>query len=699
MSMRTHAAPPIPLLFLLLLLPLSLLLLFLTPPTSAQPSPTDVSSVSILSVSGCTDVGPRTTNCTAPSRITLTVSGLPSGYPAAGAPNVLLLGDGVDVLLSTFYVSNTTLECNVRLQGYLAGLFTVPLSLVLWDYRTSTFSAAFQGVELAYLAPPVITGVGGCEGSGTATLRCEPALDVLQVYGTGLLTLSAISYQIVIGGSYSFSFSPGTGLQPVSDTLALLPLNSTYDTVVELEHYGGAEVPFFLTLGSWSYLTSMWQTVETTPFNLSFIPLPPPQVSSAVGTGGGCMPGVDGDNRTVTYNCFAQVSFLRILGHYMYGVNVSIGAADIGYFPCRGSASPSPTDDTWRLPLIPGITPGRLLDVVLSNPQGSVTIPQTIAYTAQVSLTSIDPCQNPGWNSAGIVQCTPGSLINLRGQNFIRDVNTVVSLRSRSTMGQPQQVNCTAPAFQTSNLITCTLPVLSDVLAAVFYGQNVDVQLYFPTSGNYSSILPPTMVYGYPDQPVISSIRSSGCASFDQTSSVTGLVVLRVSLCQPEAVLTLLGVNFNLSQYSVNTLTNTFFNCQTLPGWNATYATCQFRYWDEDTFPLTVGVYIPFTMNMLSPRWSTSNGFQVSFTTDGAPSPVFPHPASMSGSAVDVKAVLAGVLSAVGFVAMVAVAVLMWRRMRAVKTPSPRSSDRRDGDDGRLRMGQASDRYQGDVEL
>ena len=207
-------------------------------------------------------------------------------------------------------------------------------------------------------------------------------------------------------------------------------------------------------------------------------------------------------------------------------------------------------------------------------------------------------CSVAGWYSAGIKQCPPGGLINLRGQNFVRDVQTRVVITAPSGAS----VNCSSPTFQTPNLLQCTLPTLTGELVAQFYAQNVAVQMLFPSSGSSTNSLGGQLLMAYPDQALISSI--TGCTSTGMGSALLGPVLL-ASGCRSQAVLTIQGRNLNGSAYRLGSVGLTAMDCTLLPGATSTAAQCQLPYFDADSY-FVVGQVYAYALLTTAPIWRTS---------------------------------------------------------------------------------------------
>ena len=248
----------------------------------------------------------------------------------------------------------------------------------------------------------MLTAISGCSGSGAGTYACEPATDVLYFTGTGLLTLNAISYTLYLGAGNPAQLQAGTGIVATSDTSAQLFLNHSYGVVLEEAQYNATVHQLYVEMGSWSYVLSAWQYVTSNAFNVSFIPLPPPVLLGIAQGYGGCAPSTTPLGSAVWVGCFPLLSWVDLAGHYMYNGSLSIGAPNVGYFPCTVRTVQDATLTSWWLPLVVGLPSGELLDLVFTSPYGSSTLHQVVAYTNASILGSIDPCVNPG-------QCTSAS--------------------------------------------------------------------------------------------------------------------------------------------------------------------------------------------------------------------------------------------------------------------------------------------------
>ena len=161
------------------------------------------------------------------------------------------------------------------------------------------------------------------------------------------------------------------------------------------------------------------------------------------------------------------------------------------------------------------ISPGQVLDVVVSNMAGNVTLPHLFSMTTMPTLAVISKC--PGYDTGGLTNggsyCYTGSTITVLGSNFRVSANYTLVLCSTSQMWMRQtsgiNITCVGLIVRDNNTLTCTLPELDEQVGVWFYDQYMTVLLLSGDSSPDAVNSLSTSVYQWPDAPSVSTI--SGC--------------------------------------------------------------------------------------------------------------------------------------------------------------------------------------------
>ena len=508
----------------------------------------------VTSDGSCTDTFPTVSLCTLPATLTVSVSGIPAN---ASLPYAYLILDNpaaqVDAYVQVLLLPNTTSLYTVRflLSGYNPAFFGVPLDLFLYDLSAGVRSQRLKGgLSLPPRPPPTLSAIGGCEGSGAATLLCAPDHDVLYFSGTGLSLFLELSLVVLtLGGRVSTLGSSGAVLS-ASDTLLALKLNSSYSWVVQPEDYNGALLSVGFRLTSYSLITGAQQayTLDGGLF-VSFAPVPPPIVTSVQagfltgGSGGaGCSPSNASTPASPSFvGCVAGTNSILLSGHYLWQLNMSLTAPGKGMWLFENYGVGDAAQYQYAfLPLIPEDEPGLAWDLTVVTPTGQLTLPGLITYSTAPYLSSLVSCTNfsPVDTNPFYTSCTAGRTLTLLGSNFPKDPALAVVLSSSpgptALNPPPVNVSCLSPAWVDSRTLTCVIPALDAVVGPRFWGVTNAVRALFPSTGQASTALS-AIIVAYPDSPIVTSI--SGCAASSSALSVTG--------CKGGDVLTLRG--FNLS--------------------------------------------------------------------------------------------------------------------------------------------------------
>ena len=275
---------------LLLLLPALLLLLDSSTVAHAQQSPQSFSDVRITSISGCTDVGAVTVNCSVATTTLLIRTA--AGFPAAtdwlrSPPYITARLNGYSYFTTTATwlnpsdPTNSSVYVNVTAGGYYPHITGQLVSVWLVQFATYWLSAppgtpSFDGFSYAFDQPPTLTSVSGCDGGGQSTLNCLPDYSILTLTGSGLLWLSTGSTILLNLGSGSASLD---SISVRNDSYATLPLVDVYSTILSPQHYGGALLSFNLTSVAYGRTGGREYSYTTNSLQISFAPLPPPNIT------------------------------------------------------------------------------------------------------------------------------------------------------------------------------------------------------------------------------------------------------------------------------------------------------------------------------------------------------------------------------------------------------------------------------------
>ena len=172
------------------LLPLLLLLATSAAVVGAQ------SAVPVISsVSGCTNVGSVTYNCTFTSTV-ITVSG--SNFPT-GRSQQAYVQVGTDYTCNIALLTSTNITCTIFTEDPFAwpGPQLLNVSAV-FPGSAQVSSAPFLGLSMQYPTLPVLQTITGCDdrnnSNGQFTQSCDPSFAVLTITGVGFNTIETARY-------------------------------------------------------------------------------------------------------------------------------------------------------------------------------------------------------------------------------------------------------------------------------------------------------------------------------------------------------------------------------------------------------------------------------------------------------------------------------------------------------------------------
>ena len=676
------------------MLPLAFLGILLISSVSFTSAQWDLSQLSITSVTSdgsCQDVFPAALNCSLPALLTFQVSGVPVNAQPSAVPVLIFDGSDAETYADATFNSSSpsTLTATVRLGGYSLGLMGRLLSVYLWDYRTGNRSQIAQLVSFAVKPIPVLTSISGCQGSGSSTYNCVPDSDVLIFQGSGLSIFSELySYQLSIGNTSGIIYW-NSGLQVISDTQMLLPLNTSYSFVLQPSSFSGLVQALAFNLQWWSRKSGQNYNYFTNSLEISFAPLPSPLVTAITSSGTPCAqtPGA-----SIFTACIPQQSYLVFTGHYLYSANITLSIQGRGAYMCtappRGTTSTTTTTYCF-LPLITEDVDRLAWNVEISTASGVLLYPGLVSFTSSTLITSLTPCNSysqQGSNAIFFLNCAPGATLTIRGTRFPSDQSLSVTLISNTNaMWAPTNVSCWSPQYVDPTTLTCLVPLIDPALSSRFYGVTSNLLVSFPASGVQSNVITRSYIVAFPNSPVLASV--SGCAASNGSLVVQG--------CRGGDVLTIQGMNLNGSDTTItfSDLALLQWGCTILPGWSNTQLQCRLPFVSPDNSPILEDVlytvswlYYPPTNGPLTAAnraYAYGNPFQIAFTRQ-------PASTTAPSSSANTTAILVGVLVPVLVITLLVLAVLLYRRLRAVKADSPISASR-----SAIQMGEESDSEQG----
>ena len=419
-------------------------------------------------------------------------------------------------------------------------------------------TASMPCFSLAYIPPPTLTAIGGCQGSGTLTSLCDPVTAVITLTGTSFeaFNQSDCGWRWIALAEREYDLC-WDDIVSLSSTQLVLTLSRIYGFLLQVEDFDGAVLPLSLDSGSFS----------TNALNISFIAIQPPSITSI--TASSCSSQQRGDNssglqQTYLTDCRPELSRLRIKGHYLYSNRtVTVGGAVCSDYASSGGAVFSCT-----LSAPPDYAPGRLYDLVLSTSVGSITLPRVVAFTGLPTIYSIPSCSpTPLQHRWYELRCFSSQTLWLLGSRFQPDLpfNISISAYPLATL------SCLQPTFVNSSAVRCTLPPVPADQGALFYNYYVQVQLSYNAtvaSNRYSAV-----VYDFPNSPRVTAV--SGCDAAAQSQPLTA------SGCGGGDQLTLYGSGF-VSGMRITAFPVHFLCSEVTVTMNGSQATCLLPQYSDD---------------------------------------------------------------------------------------------------------------------
>jgi len=281
------------------------------------------------------------------------------------------------------------------------------------------------------------------------------------------------------------------------------------------------------------------------------------------------------------------------------------------------------------LPYVPSYQSGQLLDLVVQNDWGTVILPQIIGFTTLPMISSISSC----WPDGGLVRsslmsgrCLAGESITISGMNLLQPQSTasVIIIPNWNTS---MTILCLNVSVLSSTAISCILPAVNLSILAFTYNNIESLQVLY-SNGNSTNTLSQS-IYDYPQNPRISQVSGCGLTSSLSTN-------LTLSGCSQSAILTLSGMNLNISASYAPTIIRSLYINGTVPVWfcevlTSSYQTltCQIPPLAEEVQLVNNLQYTLVVTATRSPSFFYSNSFYVTITTV---SPQPPHTNTDNGS-------------------------------------------------------------------
>ena len=471
---------------------LSLLLCVISPVVAAYPFsayPFSVNDLTIVSVnsSECINVYTMALNCTLPAELLITVAGVslatpvgPSGLQPYLFVRFVLAGLDSALTFSGLVNRGSTnqLSATLLLDGFAVGMMGRLLSLSVYDTLSGNSSASFAKLSIASLPTPTLSTISGCNGGGTlgtATMGCLPDADLLTVTGSGFSVLESVErFDIVLTDSVRRqSSAPGYGtVVVVNDSLVLLSLRDIYATLLQVNHFGGGLLGLGFSMPWYSTLERQWVSWDTNQLDLSFAPLPPPNVT-----------------RVATSNCpFSNGGYVGcepnapfyFFGDYLFDLTITLEAAGKEPQLCTRDSF----GDSFVLPIVTDDEDGLTWDVVFTHPAGTQRFPALVVYYTLPTIAYVVPCNTYGlYQYVGNIYCLPGETLTVRGMRFPADPElAVVFVELDSQRQLLDNATCAQLVRVDSTTLTCTVPSLDGTPLSALYDSNIALQVVFSGS-------------------------------------------------------------------------------------------------------------------------------------------------------------------------------------------------------------------------
>jgi len=422
----------------------------------------------ITSVSGCTDVGSTTWNCT--SGMTLTVHGTDFVADEGAHLYFPTSAHGETYCWMNHPITASNLTCNIYTEDrtFQVGDFLEPVAVIFPSIKGDNprgfyETPAFAGVAFAHIAFPRIDRISGCDDSnntdGQYTAHCDPETTTLTLTGSGF---SMFTEEVSgLPGMLLHTNIGGVGAhidwEAVSDSTFLVHLATSYTRLMAPDHYTGTPLPLSLSVFDRS----------TNVVYVGFVtPLPPPRIDALISTTWlvwqvPCQTSING----ALGGCTPGVSVITIQGHHFYQpLSVYIGGKlCTPLFP----PYPTATELYYIVPMLDNYVPGLYYDLVVNDtvyadePEVGV-MKSAIAFLPGPTLSSVVPCiatYQP--DIAQFPKCSPGHVLTIVGTGFLpADPTAYMNITG---IARPFSGQCSNLQVIDNEHLTCTLPDLGSV--------------------------------------------------------------------------------------------------------------------------------------------------------------------------------------------------------------------------------------------
>ena len=441
----------------------------------------------VTSVSGCSDVGTMTVNCTYPALLTVRGSGFLTNITKGPSlsTNAPIYWIDIAIELSTpavaagLTVSDTSVRPSgqfpvndtyfVFVMGYLGrGVYAegVALSLTihlgtitLASRGLQVSSSPFVGVTISAVPPPVVDTITGCpivSADQQSVAQCLPDRDVLTLTGSGFLQWQVTALRLSMGTvQTSLYLALVRSTTPYdwifNDTVITVVTNNAYRYLLAAHDFGAPPpLPFAIVekLSGWQSKSGM---------TIQFDTLPPPSYSSIapfVFYSLPMLPGcVWGPNRTSMVNCTAGYAGISLSGQYLYEVVATIGGQPM-------TVMPRAQQDVKLISLVTPLynfEPGVLYDFVLTAASGSITTPNYVSFAGLPTIVSA-ACRDPMLPvDIASLACQPGETVTMNGP-YLPPPTTAFTVTVHSHVSM-QNVSCSNPRYNSAYQLACDMLV------------------------------------------------------------------------------------------------------------------------------------------------------------------------------------------------------------------------------------------------
>ena len=591
----------------------------------------------LYSVSGCQDVGNITVQCVRPVTLTLRGIGFSSVGPWYYASVLIALTSNVTLNAeydADFYNSRLQIQRSALNDTYAQVFLTNDVGYNGFEpdvLLNVTFSgggpgrpyATLAAISFAALPKPELTGITGCAGGDNPALNltygCLPTRDMLTLQGSSFSSLNQTEVRLWLGDSSSIlRLGDTSDTETLGDTYFVFTLKTLYAELVAITQYNGGPVPLYLS-HTFRQRSTSWRTDSNV--YLQFDPVPPPEVKGW-DANGRC----NNDDGLPT-DCWEGNAAIFLKGDYLYATSVTIGSVPAVTY----STSRPGTQLTLALPY-GQFAPGVRYTLNITNPFNSTVLTDWISFRPSVSISSFEPCVDTGTQS--LLKCSFGSVLVFHPFNWNLTALQRIEITAEKTPGTRL---CTNVQQLDPVTMSCVLPQrwnawswdLTQTFTAVLY------------NGSASASVSDLRIFDLLNSPRITSV--TGCAS----TSPSGL---QLNECLGGELLTLTGVNFDSSAWTVFVQQDENYECDVLQVVGNSTLLCQLPVPDNSGPALNVQ-YELVVRGVVPLQELISNALYVTFVSEITPqssSSSTPLPAPQTSSSSS-SGSTAGSSAGVGF--------------------------------------------------